>query len=155
MDVVALAAALEGSALGVAARTSAFVYPLANITHVLGAALLVGASVTFDLAVLRRSRGAGRVLRAGLPVAAAGLVLQILSGIVLFAAEAGPLTTNPAFLAKLAFVAVGLANVAAFHLLFPLGGWRDGPPEGARLTAGLSLIAWTTALLLGRAIAYV
>lgn len=150
-----LAAALEGSALGMAARTSIWLYPVANITHVLGAALLVGASVTFDLAVLRRSLSAGRVLRAGIPVAAVGLALQIVSGTVLFAAEAEPLVNNSAFLAKLVFIAVGLANIAAFHLLFPVRGWGESPPDGVRLTAALSLGAWIGALLLGRAIAYV
>ncbi|MEP9353859.1 hypothetical protein ABLE93_09695 [Xanthobacter sp. KR7-65] len=155
MDILALAAALEGSALGVAARSSVWLYPIANICHVLGAALLVGASATFDIAVLRRERAAGWVLRAGIPVAAVGLVIQLASGLVLFAAEAGPLTRNPAFLAKLAFIAAGLFNILAFHGLFGRT-IRQGPlPSGARITAALSLLAWTAALLLGRTIAYV
>lgn len=153
--VTALAQAFEMSALGILARSSAWLYPLANLAHVMGAALLVGAVVTFDLAVLRGVRGAGRVLAAGLPVAAFGLALQIASGLVLFSAEAGPLMRNPAFLAKLAFIAVGLANVLAFHLLYGPALRRPGAFAGARLPAAVSLVAWTGTLLLGRAIAYV
>lgn len=160
MDAVAaLAQAVETSALGVHARSSVWLYPLANLVHVLGAALLVGAVATFDIAVLRRAGGVAAVLRAGIPVAALGLALQIGSGIVLFAAEAGPLMRNPAFLGKLAFIAVGLVNIAAFHLLYGrmLRSAEAGTAGTAlpRRPAAISLAAWIAALLLGRAIAYV
>lgn len=154
-SLTALAAALEGSALGVAARSSTWLYPLANIAHVLGAALLVGASATFDIAVLRGDKALRWVLRAGIPLAALGLAVQLLSGVVLFAAEAGPLMRNPAFLAKSAFIAAGIVNIAAFHLLYGEALRERRLPAGARVTAALSLAAWTAALLLGRTIAYV
>lgn len=156
MDFVsAMAAALETSAFGHWARASAWLYPAANILHVLGAALLVGAIVTFDVAVLRAAPAARAVVRAGMPVAGLGLGLQIVTGFVLFAAEAGPLVRNPVFVAKLAMVGVGLLNLAWFHLVLGGGRGRAEALAGARPYALVSLIAWTTALLLGRAIAYV
>lgn len=153
--VLALAAGLEASAFGHAVRSSTWLYPLANLVHVLGAALLVGASATFDVAVLRGDRAARFVLRAGVPLAALGLGLQLASGFVLFAAEAGPLMRNPAFLAKLAFIAVGLANIAVFHGFFRGDPQRPPLSRGARVAAAVSLFAWAAALLSGRAIAYV
>lgn len=156
MDLLlALAALAEGSALGRLARASVWLYPAANLVHVLGAALLVGAIATFDIAVLRRAPAARAVVRAGMPVAAAGLVLLLASGLVLFAAEAGPLVRNVAFLAKLGFIALGILNLALFHLVFSGALRRGDIPTGARPYAALSLAAWIATLLLGRGIAYV
>lgn len=156
MDFVStLALAIEASALGRLARASIWLYPLANILHVLGAALMVGAIVTFDLAVLRGAAAARAVVRAGMPVAAFGLVLQVVTGVVLFAAEAGPLVRNPVFVAKLAVIGLGLLNITWFHLIFASSYGRGQSLAGARPYALVSLLAWTIALLLGRAIAYV
>lgn len=156
MDFVStLAAALEGSALGHLMRESPWLYPLANILHVLGVALLVGGVATFDMAVLRRLPAARAVVRAGLPVAAGGLLLAIASGGLLFAAEASTLVRNPVFVAKLAAVVLGLVNVGLFHLVFAGALRRSEALAGARPYAFVSLVAWMAALLLGRAIAYV
>src|SRR5215467_13729155 len=146
--------ALEQSSLGAAARGSAWLYPLANLSHVLGAALLVGAIATFDIQVLRHGRNVGAIARAVTPVAAFGLVLQVASGTVLLAADAMPVVANPAFQFKMAMFALGLVNIAAFR-------WRSGgrlraetPLDGATWFAALSLASWLLVLLAGRFIAY-
>lgn len=151
MDAVAaLAGALEVSGLGRAARASGWLYPLSNLLHVLGAALLVGGIAVFDIGVLRRAEAAAAIGRIAIPLAALGLALQIGSGAVLLAAEAVALSRNPAFLAKLGLIALGLLNVALFHRL--VGPDRTSGP--ARTLALVSLASWTLALLAGRAIAY-
>jgi len=115
-DIIAAAfTALEQSSLGAAARGSAWLYPLANLGHVLGAALLVGAIATFDIQVLRRAKNVGIIARAVTPVAAFGLALQVASGTVLLAADAMPVVVNPAFQFKMAMFALGLINVAVFR----------------------------------------
>ena len=148
-------AAFEHSGLGVAARSTTWLYPLANLIHVLGAALMVGAILAFDIQVLRRLRGIPGVARATLPVAAVGLFLQVASGFILLSAEASTIVLNPAFQLKMAMLALGLINIAVFH-------WRFGriPQEiaslgSARALAGVSLASWVIVLLSGRAIAYV
>lgn len=145
---------LEQSGLGQAARGTVWLYPLANLGHVLGAALLVGAIVVFDLWLLRRRAGMGAVARAALPVAMAGLVLQLITGAVLFAAEAVALAGNPAFQVKMALLALALANIALFHRRFRHISHAEDAPAGARPLAALSLSAWLGVLLAGRAIAY-
>jgi hypothetical protein len=61
---------------------------------------------------------------------------------------------NPAFLFKLAMIGLGVLNVAVFHLRFGRA-LADGVlPPAATLYAALSFLAWTLALLAGRAIAY-
>lgn len=151
-----LLGALEASSLGHLARHSSSVFTIANLVHVLGAAFVVGGIAVFDIKVLAERDGsdAWSVGRYAIPLAAAGVALQIPSGLVLLSAEARALGVNPAFYAKMAFLALGLANVAIFHARFGAtlrAGWL--PPE-ARLYAGVSLAAWIVVLLCGRMIAY-
>ncbi len=154
-DIVARAfTALEQSSLGAAARGSAWLYPLANMSHVLGAALLVGAIVTFDVQVLRRASNAGIIARAVTPVAACGLALQVASGTVLLAADAMPVVVNPVFQFKMAMFALGLINVAVFRWRFGGGLKAEIPLAGARWPAALSMASWLLVLLAGRFIAY-
>jgi hypothetical protein len=155
-DLIAAATtALEQSSLGAAARGSAWLYPLANLGHVLGAALLVGAIATFDIQVLRRAKNASAIARAVTPVAGFGLALQVASGLVLLAADAGPVVVNAAFRFKMAMFALGLVNIAAFRWRFGGRLAADAPLDGAFGFAALSLVSWLCVLLAGRFIAYV
>ena len=154
-DIITAAfTALEQSSLGAAARGSAWLYPLANLGHVLGAALLVGAIVTFDIQVLRRAKNVGVIARAVTPVAAFGLILQVASGTVLLAADAMPVVVNPAFRFKMAMFALGLINVAVFRWRFGGSLKAEGPLDGAAWLAAVSLASWLLVLLAGRFIAY-
>jgi hypothetical protein len=155
-DIVRAAfTALEQSSLGAAARGSAWLYPLANMSHVLGAALLVGAIATFDIQLLRRANNVGIIARAVTPVAACGLALQVASGTVLLAADAMPVVVNPVFQFKMAMFTLGLINVAVFRWRFGGGLKAQIPLEGATWLAALSLASWLLVLLAGRFIAYV
>jgi hypothetical protein len=154
-DIVAAAmTALEQSSLGVAARGSGWLYPLANLSHVLGAALLVGAIATFDIQVLRRAKNVGVIASAVTPVAVFGLALQVASGVVLLAADAMPVVVNPAFQFKMAMFALGLVNIAAFRWRFGGHLRAETPLDGATGFAALSLASWLLVLLAGRFIAY-
>jgi hypothetical protein len=152
--ITATMTALEQSSLGAAARGSAWLYPLANLSHVLGAAMLVGAIATFDIQVLRGAKSAGVIARAVTPLAAFGLALQVASGIVLLAADAMPVVVNPAFQFKMAMFALGLLNVAVFRWRFGSRLKADTPLDGARGLAAVSLASWLLVLLAGRFIAY-
>jgi len=147
--------ALEQSSLGAAARGSAWLYPLANLSHVLGAALLVGAIATFDIQVLRHAKNAGAIARAVTPVAAGGLALQVASGTVLLAADAMPVAVNPAFQFKMAMFALGLVNIAVFRWRFGGSLKAEASLDGATWLAAVSLASWLLVLLAGRFIAYV
>jgi hypothetical protein len=149
-----LMTALEQSSLGQAARGSGWLYPAANVVHVLGAALLVGAIATFDVQVLRRVPGANLVLRAVMPIAVIGLIAQFASGFVLLAADAQPVVGNPAFQFKMAMLALGLINVAVFRWRFGSALKKDAPLAGAWALAAVSLTCWVLVLLAGRFIAY-
>jgi hypothetical protein len=154
--VADLLALLEASALGQIARSSSWFFPLSNIAHVLGGALLVGAIAVFDVLLLRRRYEiAAAISGTALTVAVAGAILLVLSGPVLLAAEATALGRNPMFLAKLTLISVALFNISAYYA----GAWRQnvgrGFPKHARFHAAVSLCVWILVLLAGRLIAYV
>src|ERR671917_1583113 len=134
-----LLAALEGSWLGHAGRHSAWLYTVANLLHVLGAAFVVGGIAVFDLKVLaEHGKHAWQVGRYAIPLAAAGLLVQIPTGVLLLAVEARALGVNPAFYFKLAFIAVGLANLAVFHARFGIAIGHGPLPSDARPFAAVS-----------------
>lgn len=113
---------LQESALGHAMRVSSFLYPTAEVLHILGFVLLVGSIVSLDLRLL----GAGRAIpiqpmaQLLLPLSRVGFVVAISMGFLLFSADAAHVVRNPAFLAKLLLIAAALANIAIAHL----GPWR-------------------------------
>ena len=146
--------AFEHSGLGQAARSTGWLYPLANLVHVLGAALVVGAIATFDIQVLRSPREAPLVSHSAIPVAVVGLVFQAVSGVVLLSAEASTVVRNPAFQFKMAMLIFALANVAVFHWRFGRALKTGAPLDGAQTFAAVSLASWILVLLAGRTIAY-
>jgi hypothetical protein len=148
--------AIENSGLGQLARSSVWLYPSANLIHVLGAALLVGSIIVFDVLLLRRRYETARAVSGtALTVAALGIVLQIASGSVLFSAEATAIVRNPVFLIKMVIILVGLANIALYHASKNKAPETPGIPPNASFHAAASAIIWIGAALAGRAIAYV
>jgi len=149
---------LEASPLGIWARESSVAYPGANLLHLLGLVLLIGGIGVVDL----RLAGAWRSIplealsRALTPLAVAGLVLLGGSGLVLFAADAGPLIGSKAFLIKLALIGVALANALAFRAVWRrrLPTWDAAPPPVGRSMAMVSVGLWLLVAALGRMIAY-
>jgi hypothetical protein len=152
--VEAFAAAVEASALGQFARGSGWVYPAANLVHLLGLVLLVGGIGIVDLRLAGafRSLPIVALLRALTPLALAGLVCMALSGPILFAADASSLVRSDYFQIKLVLIAIALANAALFRRL-----WAPATPEVTPLLRSLavgSVALWLTIAALGRLIAY-
>ena len=156
--VQSLAQALEHSGFGAWARQSSYAYPMANLIHLLGLVLLVGGIGLLDLRIagLFRSLPLAAMSRILTPFAIVGLMLMIISGFTMFAADAGPLSKSKTFGWKLSLIALSLANAVAFRLL-----WRrqmEGPgldvPLLGRIMAAASVGLWLWIAALGRLIAY-
>ena len=149
---------LDGIGLVDWARGSAIVYPIANVLHVLGVVMLVGAIGVVDLRIvgLWRNLPLEPLARALTPVAVAGLVVQVGSGLVLFAADGEALSGSGTFQAKLVLVTLALANALTFR--FRWRRERPGPLSQPlpieRASAMLSLLLWVCVAMLGRLIAY-
>jgi hypothetical protein len=156
--LLAFAGWLESVGIAHWARATPWAYPYANVLHVVGVAMLVGGIGAVDLRVagLWRRLPLNALSRALTPVAVAGLVLQVMSGVVLFAADGVALSGSGTFHAKLGLIVVALANAAAFRLYWrrqPVGDFAV-PPSLVRVSALLSLALWLAVLTLGRLIAY-
>ena len=151
-----LLAALETSWLGAAARSSTWLYPLANVGHVLAAALLVGSIAVYDVRLIAggTARQITGLARTALPVAALGLILAAPTGLVLLSAEATATGRNPVFQFKMAVLALAALNIALFHARFRPLVLAAEAPGAVRLHGGLSLGAWIIVLCAGRLIAY-
>jgi hypothetical protein len=140
-------------------RADPWLYPIIEIVHIAGFAVLVGAVAMFDLRVL----GLGRDLpvralaRHLLPWSAGSMLAVVPSGLLLFAAEAPALADNRVFLLKLLLIGVAGLNALAFHAgpYRTLERWQGGAPPSARLHAALSLVLWLAVLTCGRLLAYV
>lgn len=142
----------------VALRQWVSLYALVNAAHILGIGLLLGSIATLDLRLL------GAFPRASLPdlagplakMAAGGLALALATGFLLFGVRPVAYAENPAFLAKLALVVLGILNA----LLLRLGsGWRRAMAgqrvlPRMKVAAAFSLVVWTLAVLSGRWIGF-
>jgi hypothetical protein len=149
---------LQESALGHAMRSSPVLYPAVEILHIIGFVVLVGSILALDVRLL----GLGRAIpiqpmaQLLLPLSRFGFLLAISMGFLLFSADAAHVVHNPAFQTKLLLVAAALVNIVIAHV----GPWRRVAlwgaevPDGAKVTALVSLSLWLSAICAGRLIAY-
>lgn len=148
-------AALENTALAAFVRSSVTTYATVNALHILGVALLIGAVLTFDL----RASGLWKVARwrdgfeVAIPVAAVGLVLATVTGLLLFIVRGSHYVTMPVFLVKMAILPVGFLNIVVCHRLASRSG-AGMPSPAIRLCSILSAIVWISALFMARWIAF-
>lgn len=152
--------AIEMSALGVAMRQWLWLYPIVEIVHLTGIALLVGSIALLDLRLLGLSRDVPvrRLASHILPWTAASFVLIVPSGLAMFVAHAGDLIGNPVFVLKVCLILAAGTNAAVFHAGVYRGAadWdvHRAPPGAARVSAALSLLLWVSVIACGRLLAY-
>jgi hypothetical protein len=152
--------AIEASALALAMRQSLWLYPIVEIVHIAGVALLVGSVAILDLRLLGFSRAlpVRRLAAHVLPWTAASFLLIVPSGLMMFMAHAGDFIGNSVFALKMSLILAAAVNAAAFHAgVFRGAAQWDAdamPPPAARFAAGLSLALWVSVLACGRLLAY-
>lgn len=152
--------ALETSELGTFIRQSIWVYPTANIAHVVAIALFAGAIAVMDVRMMGALSGSdpARIVRGARRAAIAALIAVLFSGAVLFTAEASHVALNPVFQIKMGLVAFGLVHALfmggrAVRALDGLG--PHAPMPGfTRFAGALSMLTWVSVVGLGRYIAY-
>jgi len=143
-----------------ALQTHPWAFPALEALHIAGIALMLGNLVIFELRLF--GLGAGIALRPlarlALPLAVAGFAAIVVSGLLMFASQAGELLTNPAFRLKMLLLVAAGCNAVWFHARGSLAR-AEASPAGAdplgRLLGALSLALWLGVLACGRAIAYV
>jgi hypothetical protein len=152
--------ALEQSGLGAAIRQSTWVYPAANVGHILALTLFAGGVAAMDARLLGAFAAAppASIVRPARRIAIAGLLAMLATGSVLFTAEASHVAMNQVFQIKAALIALGALNALLVACTFDavLGEAQafEPLPARVRLSALASLLIWSSVAACGRLIAY-
>ena len=136
---------------------SIWAYPTVLTLHTFGMMVLVGSALMIDLRLLGFGRGIPlssleRLFR----VMWGAFWLNLLTGTMLFIADASKRGTQPLFLVKLLLVGSGIATIVLIRRRI-----FDGTKEpvvissAARRLAFTSLLVWSAAVTAGRLLAYV
>jgi hypothetical protein len=159
-EAPAIFVALEQSAFALGIRQSTWLYPLANVGHIVSLLFFVGAVTVMDVRLLGgfAATEPGNVLARARGVAIAAFLGMLITGSMLFAAEASHLVVNPVYQIKMALVAAGLINIAIYELAGKravAGLAANAPmPASAKAAGALSLGIWVMVAACGRSIAY-
>ena len=164
---------LESSPLAVWLRESPSKWALPTVLtlHTMGMAVLVGASWVLDLRLLGISRNVPlSAFRWVFRAVAVGLIVNLATGVLLFAQRATTWATSMPFLIKICLVIASVATLVPIRSLVlrsdaeqrPSTAARGVPShvEGrevsfsARLLAIASILAWSGAVTAGRLLAY-
>ena len=132
--------------------SSAWAYPVLEIVHIVGIALLLGNLVALELRVwgVAAELPLRPLARLSLSLSMAGFGVLVFSGLGLFAAAPAELLANRVFVVKLGLVMLAGLNAAWFHAR---GGLALADAT-ARFQTVLSLGLWLAVIICGRWIAY-
>jgi hypothetical protein len=152
---------LEHTPLAFGIAESTWLFPLIEGTHILTLPLSVGLILIADLRLLGlafRSGPASRITKEMLRWSTPGFAVVFITGGLLFMAHAGEAYGNAFFRVKLLLLVLLGINAAVYQTIFypKMAQWdvTRGTPAGAKLCAGLSLIAWISVIICGRTMAY-
>jgi hypothetical protein len=161
MNPPAIIQSIEASALGEWMRSSLHAMPWVNAVHVLCITLVFGSILVVDLrllGLLDRQRAFTRVSGEMLGLTWAAFVGAVVSGALFFAANAGTYWFNDAFRFKMLAILLAGINMLAFRSLVfrTVPAWdRTTPtPVSAKLAGAVSILLWTTVIVLGRMIGF-
>jgi len=142
--------ALESLWLAQAMKHSAWLYPTVETMHIWGIGMLFGSVVVMDLRVL----GLGNKLnvsdlsRLGMMVAVIGFGLAVLTGSLMFIAQASELISSRLFILKMCMIFLLLANAIILRM-------RTIDNGMTKMQALLSLLGWASVIGMGRWLAYI
>jgi hypothetical protein len=127
-------------------------YPVLEVVHILGIALLLGNLVLLELRVFGLGAGlpAAELARLSLSLAVAGFAVAAGSGLLMFASQPAELLANRAFVLKMLLLAAAGCNAAWFHAR----GSLRRLDALARMQMLLSTLVWVAVVACGRWIAY-
>ena len=153
--------AIEALPVAAALRAGRWSYAAVNGAHVVGIALLFGAIAPLDLRLMGfwRSIPIRTLKRVLVPVAAAGLVLALAAGMLMFSIRASEYAAKAVFQFKLVLIVLAVANALLLRLA---GQWEASqdvvnlaPPMRLRVAGALSIALWFAVIACGRSIAFV
>ncbi len=152
---------LEATALGTALRESSLMFPIVEGTHLLALGVSVGTIAIADLRLLgitMKQERVSDVMGQLLPWSIGGFILMLVTGTLLFWANATLVYVSPWFRLKVLFLLLAAVNVLMYELTIHrrIVEWdRDPtPPLPARIAGFCSLLLWALVIAAGRMTAY-
>src|SRR2546430_6120987 len=152
---------MADSSWSVGLHESRYAYDLIESVHVWALCLFFGLAVMFDFRLLgwtMRSVPVSEVARRLLPWTAAGFVVMVISGALLFSAIPLRSYQNIFFRTKMILLLLAGLNVWIFHsgVYRGVATWdlNTAPLRAARVAGALSIVLWVCIVLSGRMIAY-
>jgi hypothetical protein len=135
-------------------------YPITLTAHAIGMSLVVGILLLFDLHVVGRSRGLGALgghiplhtTRPFFRVAGVGVVINVVSGSLLFLANYTAFLHNAAFLTKISLLTTAAVGTAL--LAHDVRDVADKPSRRAQVIAFICVFLWLGAIVAGRIVGY-
>ena len=153
---------LEQTSIGTSIRESLWLFPVIETVHIFGIILLVGGTSILDLRLMGltfRDEPVTKLARRFLPWAWSGFIIQVTTGLLMFASEATKMYINTAFQIKMLMILAAGLNAFIFHSLAyqSVGKWEKDPvaPVSARIAGLVSILFWFGIVAAGRWIAYV
>lgn len=135
-----------------ALQSHPWAYPVLEVVHILGIALLLGNLLALEVRVWGGASAlpVQALARLSLMLALAGFALAATSGLVMFASQPGELLANRSFVLKMGLLLLAGCNAAWFHGRGSLARLD----RLARLQMLASTALWLGVLVCGRWIAY-
>lgn len=153
---------LQQTSWATAIRDSLWLFPIIETLHIFGIVALVGSTSILDLRLMGltfREEPVSKLARRFLPWTWFGFLVQVSTGLLMFASEALKMYGNWAFVMKMILIGVAGLNAFVFHSLAyqSVDKWDDDPiaPVSARIAGTVSILLWFGIVALGRWIAYV
>lgn len=151
---------LEFSALADWVAASLWGYPITLTAHGVGLAIVVGIIFMLCLRLLGLFEGLPyQSVLSYMKLAWAGFALNLVSGVMLFSAQATIFIVSIPFLTKIATILIAAVIAGLMQEKVRVGavGWDSGTevPKSVKALAVLSIILWSIAIIAGRLIAYI
>lgn len=152
---------LASTSWSIALHESRYMYLVVLTIHVLTLCLFVGTALIVDLrllGVMLRRVPASEIIQRLLPWSAAGFLVMVVSGSLMFYAAPLDKYENLFFRVKMGLLALAGINVWVFfktvYRSIPEWDLDLVPPGKARLAGGVALVLWATIITAGRMIPY-
>ena len=146
---------LKSTSVSHAMSMSPILWPVCEMLHFIGLALLIGAAGLIDLRLMGflKSVPVGAVMQLR-KWAALGLLINVVTGTLFFIGAPNQYINNPAWYAKLAFLAVAMINVAVFETrqgrrMLTLAA-NENTPVSFKVAGAVSIGSWFLVLYFGR-----
>ena len=161
MDFTSIVQSIQDSGVGEWMRTSVKAMPIVESTHVLAAATVFGTLLVVDLRLLglpNTRRPFTRVSDEMLRLTWTAFCVALITGALMFSANANTYVENTAFRFKMAALLLAGLNMAIFQLVTfrTVGAWNADmrPPAAARVAGVLSILVWLCVIFFARWIGF-